>query len=474
MKKILKYLVPAALALLAAAACEDHRSDYMEEFQTMVYFRNGGEQSLALFRTGENGRYAIPVCKSGRNLEGVTSALILPFDPSQMAIYNIAYETDFFLLPSSCYRFVDAIGTPLPDQSKVELDFAATDAFKVVNLEVNTNAVSALQELNPDLNYVMAFELYSPGKVSNEINCIVLNPSVEIPKLSLLSPGVETHQYTGASQMSETYRNTVSLNMEQNDWDFTCTLEVMDEDWLEMYNNANGTSFELLPEGLYDLPVSELSFPKGVTEVPFDVTITREGMQMLREYALPVRIAACSKEEFEIEDGSDVYLLNVRLDPDQITLTADMVSVSHNQSNDGDGAPALVDGDITTYWHSPWSAAHEGDPVYGVYVDIALKTPLKAIVLRYCTRSQNGNGIPREVVIGVSDDGQTWTALDDLATEEMQTAGTANWVTLPPVSHTSTFRYVRLGIVVSAAGDLRGNNTNWTSLSELELFGTDI
>ena len=474
MKKILKYLVPAALVLLAAAACEDHRSDYMEEFQTMVYFRNGGEQSLALFRTGENGRYAIPVCKSGRNLEGVTSALILPFDPSQMAIYNIAYETDFFLLPASCYRFVDATGTPLPDQTKVELDFAATDAYKVVNLEVNTNAVSALQELNPETNYVMAFELYSPGKVSNEINCIVLNPSVEIPKLSLLSPGVETHQYTGASQMSETYRNTVSLNMDENEWNFTCTLEVMDEDWLDRYNNANGTSFERLPEGLYTLPQTELAFPKGVTEVPFDVTITREGMQMLHEYALPVRIVACSKDEFEIEEGSDVYLLNVRLDPDQITLTEDMVSVSHNQSNDGDGAPALVDGDITTYWHSPWSSAHDGDPVYGVYVDIALKTPLKAIVLRYCTRSQNGNGIPREVVIGVSNDGQTWTALDDLATDEMQTAGTANWVTLPPVSHTSTFRYVRLGIVVSAAGDLRGTNSNWTSLSELELFGTDI
>ena len=474
MKKILKYLVPAALALVAAAACEDHRNDHMEEFQTMVYFRNGGEQDLTLYRTGENGRYAIPVCKSGRNLEGITSAIILPFDASQMTVYNITYETDFTLIPAGCYKFVDAEGQPLPDQSKVTLDFGAKDAYQVVYLDVNTNAVSALQELNPDTQYVMAFELFSGGKVSNEINCIVLNPAVEIPRLSLLSPGVEVHQYTGASQMSETYRNTVSLNMEENKWDFTCTLEVMDADWLEEYNNANNTSYELLPEELYSLPETEIQFAKGTTEVPFDVTITREGMQMLREYALPVRIVACSKDEFKIEEGSDVYLLNVRLDPDQITLTEDMISVSHNQSGDGNGAPALVDGDITTYWHSPWSAAHDGDPTYGVYVDIKLNTPLKAIVLRYCTRSQNGNGIPREVVIGVSNDGAEWTALDDLATDEMQTAGTANWVTLPPVSHTSTFKYVRLGIVVSAAGDLRGNNSNWTSLSELELFGTDI
>ena len=98
MKKLLKYMLPAVLALLAATACEDHRSDYLEDFQTMVYFRNGGEQSITLYRTGEEGVYKIPVCKSGRNLSGTAEAEVIPFDDAAMAIYNIQQETDYRLV----------------------------------------------------------------------------------------------------------------------------------------------------------------------------------------------------------------------------------------------------------------------------------------------------------------------------------------------------------------------------------------
>lgn len=478
MKQLLKYLLPAVVVLLAAAACEDHRSDNLEEFQTMVYFRNGGEQSLTLYRTGEDGIYRVPVCKSGRNLQGEAVAEVIPFNEASLAIYNVKEETDYRLIPANLFQFVDGNGAALPDQSKVKLNFGPDDTFQVITLKLNTVEISALKEKDPDHDYVLGFQLFSEGNVSQDINLIILKPDIDIPSLSLLSPGVESHKYTSASPATQTYTNTVTLNMEENLWDFTCNLTTGDAAWLEEYNYNNAKNFELLPAGAFKLPQTQLSFSKGVLDATFDVQITREHMDMMKEYALPVILTSCSKPEFAIDPKKNVYILNVRLDPDQITLTADMVEVSANHEGDGTGAPALVDGDPLTYWHSPWSGAvNNADPTYGIYVDISLKSPLRAIVMSYRTRYQNANGVPTHVVVGVSNDKTNWTVIEggDVATAEMAAASTNTLITLPPMKHSSTFKYIRFGIAESVAGNLCINYASspaWTSLSELELYGT--
>ena len=466
-----------AFAVLLLGSCEDHRNDYMDEFKTMVYFRNGGEQSLTLYRTGENGIYRIPVCKSGSDLNGTASAIVMPFDEGQMATYNITKETSYSLIPSDLWSFVDANRSPLSDQSKVKLEFGENDASMVVFISLNTVGLSALMEQNPDNEYVLGLQVFADERVSDDINLILLKPDIEIPYLSLISAGVESHKYTSASPMKETYHNTLSLNMDENLWDFSCTIAAGDEAWLANYNKENSRNFALLPAANYKLSATEIKFPKGSLDASFDVEINREGMDMLKEYALPIVVTGCSKSEFAIKEDKSAYIINVILNPDQITITSDMVTVSHNQDGDGDGAPALVDGNEVTYWHSPWSSkVTDPDPLYGIYVDIALKSSLKSIVLSYCTRAQNDNGIPTHIVIGVGNDGKTWTVIDggDVATEEMASAGKAQWITLPVMKHSSTFKYIRLGIAESVAGDLRVPSSGaWTALGELQLYGTD-
>ena len=474
--RIFTYLLILA-GLAALSACVDHRNDYLDEFDTMVYFRNGGEQSLTLYRTGEDGVYRIPVCKSGRNLSGVATAVVIPFDEAQMAMYNVSNETSYSLIPSNLFSFVDENRQPLADQSRVSLEFGPDDPYKVVTISLSTVKLSALMEANPDNEYVLGMQVFADKNVSSDINLIVLKPDIEVPYVSFVSPGVETHKYTSASPTKETYHNTVSLNMEENDWDFTCTIAPRDAAWLADYNNVNGKSYELLPEGCYKLSTTELKFAKGTLEASFDVEISREGMDMLLEYALPITITKCSKSEFAIDETKNAYLLNVRLDPDQITLTEDMVSVSHNQSGDGTGAPALVDGSDATYWHTPWSSkVTDPDPVYGVWVDIALKSPLKAIVLSYETRAGNGNGIPTHIVVGVSNDGQNFTVIDggDVANDDMSSAVAGQWITLPVMKHSASFKYIRMGIAESVAGDLRVPSSGaFTALAEIQLYGTD-
>ena len=171
-----------------------------------------------------------------------------------------------------------------------------------------------------------------------------------------------------------------------------------------------------------------------------------------------------------------MYLLQLRLDPDQIDLTADMIEVSANHDGDGDGAPALVDGKEATYWHSPWGGSvTNADPVYGVYIDISLKSPLNAIVFSYCTRAGNANGVPTHVCVGVSNDKSNWTLIGDVATDEMASATAAQWITLPVMKSATSFKYIRFGIAESVAGDLRVNyasNPKWTALAEIQLYGT--
>ncbi len=477
MKTIFKYLIPAALALFAAAACEDHRSDNMEEFQTMVYFRNGGEQNLTLFRTGEDGFYRIPVCKSGRNLDGKASAVVIPFDQAQMSMYNTSKETNFTLIPASLFSFTDADKNPLPDQAKVNLDFGSDDAYQVVYVSLKTVALSALMEANPDNEYVLGLQVFADEPVSSDINLIVLKPEIQVPKLALQTTGIEPHQYTNASPAVASYRNTLSLNMDENQWDFTCSIAPGDEAWLADYNYNNAKNYTLLPAKAFNLPTTELHFTKGKLDVEFDVEITRAYMDMLVEYALPIIVTDCSKSEFVIDAKKNYFLLNLRMDPDKITLSSDMVEVSANHAGDGDGAPALVDGNIATYWHSPWSGSvTNADPVYGIYVDISLKSPLKAIVMSYCTRANNPNGVPTHIVVGVSNDKTNWEVIDngDVADPEMPTSA-ATWFTLPVMKHTSNFKYIRFGIAESIAGDLRVNyasSPKWVALAELELYGT--
>lgn len=473
MKNLYKYLILAAAAVLALAACEDHRSDYMEDFQTMVYFRNGGEQSLTLFRTGEDGFYKIPVCKSGRNLEGTTTATVIPFDAAQLAMYNIQYETSYSLIPSNLYSFTDENRSPLSTQDRVDLTFGKDDAAKVVYVSLKTVGISTLMEANPDAEYVLGLQVFSEGKVSDNINLIILRPDIEVPQVSFVNAGVDSHNYTSASPVKETYRNTLSLNMDENLWAFDCTIGAADAAWLTKWNTDNGKNYTLLPDGSFKFSETTIHFDKGKLEVPFEVEIDRSDMDMLTEYALPIVIQSCSKTEFAINAKASTFVLNLRLDPDQITLTSDMLSVSESHPGDGDGAPALVDDNVATYWHSLWSS-HDGDPTYGVYIDIALKSPLKAIVLRYCTRHNNANGVPTDIVVYVSNDGASWTQIGEESTDDMRNATAAEWITLSAMKSDTSFKYIRMAIIEAKSGDLRlSGTTNFTALSELQLYGTN-
>ena len=442
----------AGAALLFATACYDYRNENMEEYQTMVYFRNGGEQSLALYSTGEDGYYAIPICKGGRNLEGTISVQVLAFDDTRVALYNAANYTNYSAIPSELFSFLKEDGQTPINENPDTVEFGPDDASKVIYVRMNTVAVGQLMAANPDKKYILGFQLFSNDKVSDGVNYLLLTPEIEVPYLSLSTTGVESYSYDASNTPAGIdYSNRVKLKIDSNRWPFTCYLEVKDEAWLEQYNAEHETNYDLLPAEFYEMP-TELEFPVRTTEVEFNITVKPEGMPKLRELVIPVAIKGCSKEEFVpyTSDEADdyVFMLQVLMNSDTpINLYASQITPFY-EGTTGHKYDSLVDGDEKTYWASPGSAKYggfPGDSEWGFYFDIELENPLSVFVLNYCA-SATAVRCPSRIKLGVKTNADDdFTLMKDVAYENMRNL--TGWYALPLVKRSTPFKYIRVGLI---------------------------
>lgn len=470
-RKKLLYAAACAAGLLGLFGCEDNSRQYLDEYDTLVYFRNGGEQNVTLYSVGNNARYQIPVCKGGSEPEACATARIVMMDQSQLDIYNMAAETRYVQLPEDCYEFL----TP------TELDFMPADRYRVAEVELKTDRIRERQEgAGSDLHYVLALQVYSQEKVSRDINRLILVPEVDVPVVTFSLSGKDAYDFTPDSPEDNIISSSLSINMPASsvEWTFDCTLEALGQDWLDAYNAGQGTDYVLLADDKYTLP-EKVVFEAGKAEAPFEVVVNRTGFSPFEYFAIPVRLASCSKPELQV-DGEAVYLILVRLTPslESVTLTESMLSSPYTAGYDGGGIPALVDGDEETFWHSCWGGDEiAGDPVYGSYIDIELPSPLNVVKFSYSVRHNNNNAYPTVIRIGVSNDGETWEMIGEAngLNYEIPTAGKA-WGILPTFYSPDAFKYIRFGLAVSIDGDMTNQQTQSksTAMGELRLEGATL
>lgn len=272
----------------------------------------------------------------------------------------------------------------------------------------------------------------------------------------------------------------------------------------------------------------DIADPDAVTSVPYfvDVEVTAEGKATYKPWvrngdygynfsdvlrwqikdALPaiVEIGPCYRgddflpdynydyeigrdhQELAIEivfPGCEPYDPNVYYKGEEIKLSADMITAAGTINWDGGGIPALCDGNSETYWHTDWYyAVTDNDPIYGEWIDIALKSEIDAAQFKYQVRVGNSGAKPYHVVYGASNDGQNWTQVGEIASDEMKDAPHSAWVELPAISLGGNYKYLRFGIVDTSSpeeGSLTGD-LNWegtkksANLAELKLFYADI
>lgn len=170
----------------------------------------------------------------------------------------------------------------------------------------------------------------------------------------------------------------------------------------------------------------------------------------------------------------------------EISLTAGMVSVNTDAGKkdgtshyDGAGPGALVDNDITTYWHTSYYNGYSGyyefydlDPTYGAYIDIDLGASKTVTDFEYraCLRSGAGADFPKHVIVYTSADNSTWNKVGE---SENVCSGTAagEWIT-PIQCSGSAARYIRFSIISNTSNkDLRDPSAQGcTHLAEIKIY----
>lgn len=466
------FTLVCALALSWLCSCEDNRTQYMDEFDSMVYFRNGGEQPLTLYTVGENPKYKIPICKSGTDLSLSAKVRIVPMDQQRMDIYNMANATGYVQMPEDCYEFL----------TETEFSFASLDPYQVAVVELKIDRIREVQrELEAGQRSVLALQVYSTSKVSYDINRLIIIPEIEVPVVSFSTKGVEEVFYTpdDAEVNEVSSRLVVNMSDSQIEWNFDCTLEALGQEWLDEYNAQNDTDYNLLPENNFTLP-EVISFQPGSASASFDISIDRRGWAPFESFALPLRLASCTKPELDIDES--VYIILGRLNPttERITLTVSQLSSPYTLASDGAGLSGLIDGDTEaqqngSYWHTIYSASYGliGDPIYGYYVDIKLNSPLNVVKFSYMTRHNNSNGCPTLLRVGVSNDGSNWRLIGEYASSQKAQKA---WDYLPVMYDFESFTYIRFGIPSSVGGDMTVQQATsaFTALGELVLDGATL
>lgn len=398
------------MTALILAACEN--SDYElenlvpDEYHKVLYINNSGTQDLTLYNTGQANTFAISVFKGGSDPSLTASATIAIH--SQEAVDSLYSEHDganYRIIPDGSYSL---------DQTQINFT-SSEERYKIVTLSLQTDPIEAAMEANPDVVYVLPLYLYSEQDSVNadKSELFIRMTEVLTPALGFTS--------TTASPVSYSYgfaSDSVSVAFgldTDNSWEIECQFAA-DPDYVDTYNANNNTAYQLLPEGSYSFE-SVLTLPSSSNSTNLTVTIDGSGLTP-GDYLLPVRLTAASM--FSVSEANAVYPLVVRVIGTRLDRSGWSIS-ANTQEPTGEGvgngvATCLLDGDLSTFWHSQWSGGSQPLP-HEIVVDMNRTVTLTNIGL-----IQRQHDSYRDVGGGeffVSSDGSTWTSVGTFSAQQV-------------------------------------------------------
>ena len=422
------------LSLGALWACDDGLEDNLTA--NKVYLVGSGLQEFEIYKTGEPAVYRVSVYRSGVDETSCTASVAV-WTEGELAAYNEANETDYRMMPADCYSMPSA---------QVSFEAARRDVSRALDIVFDPEKIDAL----PDADYVLGLTL---AEASVEINAekatTLLLPSVIEPLVYFTESGCDLDFGFGAADIEQEI--SVGFNAE-NRQDILCALAAA-PDLVDAYNADNGTACALLSAEYYALPESVV-IPEGGNEASFEVPVSISALPM-GDYVLPIRL---SSETFDVREGDDVYYLAFSvtlpvLDTTGWTITANTEEPAETPPNGL--APAIIDGDINTFWHSQWSGGWQDWPHI---IDIDMQRLSEVICIDYYGRQDGSNPNTKDIEFLLSADQLTWTSIGKF--EATQDRGIQVFDTEDAIG-----RYLQVRITSS------WDNTNNTNIGELIVHG---
>lgn len=302
MKKIFRYILLSALTIATVASCEDDRNNFLPE--DSFGFNNKANENLVTLPL-YGGKYALDIIKSGKGFnQGSVSVTVVD---TLLTAFNKANETSYVALPADkeLYSF-----------SSESLSFTEEEVTKPVEITWDVAKVSEHMAQNPDKAFCIPVSITSDD--------LEINEGRDFFVLNLTKSTLTAKQKELASTIiweSDPYQKELRINTELDmaidAFDFTIEF-VLDNELVSAYNEANGTAYEVAPEGLVTLGENAV-MTAGEAEAIFTMNLNTAVLvdeatgKIKRDwegYVAPVKIKSLSQPGINM--GNDVTYVVVK------------------------------------------------------------------------------------------------------------------------------------------------------------------
>lgn len=465
MKKIFSSLALAACATMLVG-CDDYQDRYTPEYASVARLDTFGEQDMTAWTINDTEVYEVKVLRSGHtmSLPVVVTARIMT--DAEWTDYAATYGLKrFHKIPDDCFAFIGSSNTSsatiefAPDQfvgaTSVELYCAKINAFSQTlptpesNSDEDANIICLPVKIEADQGSVMATQNTLLLKIISKEASIVMSPSgfEAVSCLSTSNPIVRNY--------------SISLSCE-NPWGFTAHVS-NSQAALDAYNAEHGTHYTLVQPGALEVLDGEtwkdwadcdIEFPAGYNSVDLTVRINPAQAGMMDALALTVENPSLN---IKADPAELTNIIAVQVKPSNSRLKVKTSDITANVQDSAHPAKNLYDGRPNTYFSSG-DFEHNGDPVYGSFVDFKLPQQVRYFAFDYMSRFDYfgaGEGIPNEVHIYTSTDGKDWEKAGEITNMRRDFNVRSQTVTYGNFDAGKNINYIRWAVVLGgAAGDL--------------------
>jgi len=350
MKKITYTLLLAGILSTLCFSCHDDESNniFPDKYIKILSLKESGILDLEMNTTQQSVVDSILILKGGGRPNTVSNMELKVLTKEEAAIFG-GYEIDKIqIIPGDAYEIVKG--------ERIILE--ANESYKYVPVTFYPQKIfAAMRDYGDDVIWSLPIALVSStDTINTSQNKLFIRFDVRTPLLDWNMEDMQIAEITYRSL--EWTISTKIANTEENTLDFTCGLDVSNNEQLVIeYNAKYGTTYELLPETAYDF--DPFSFNVGDKVSSTKLTLTRNDLQSDHEYLLPLKLGALSTNGMDVtNDIKYLVVTSPKYGYEDVDRSDwKILFCNCQQSNSRWHATALIDGDLATAWSSKWGSS---------------------------------------------------------------------------------------------------------------------
>ena len=357
------YISLLAASALAFNSCESDINNFMVD--DTVGLLNSGLVTTEVY-LGVDDPTKVYAIKAGKGFQD--AQVSIKVDNSVLTEYNELSTTAVKLdeLPADCYSITVSSVTLTSDDYRVPFE-----------ISWNRDRLSEVLAQNPNVGLPLRMIVDSDAAIATDRLTTIIKPTLETPYVSfdmskLDKNGVFKAVSPTRDQVyeSELYFKVTSNFIAQRDIEYT--LEI-DETLIAEYNEANGTSYKLLPAEAYKLELTGNEIKQYLSEDMFKMYFYRSALvpdnapSNFGDFMLPIRIKSVSSSYVDPVNCKLLYAVSVvpmTVEKSKWSIVECNSDVNDDpESTDSEkatnGADALIDGTTSKWWRSIYRTAQD-------------------------------------------------------------------------------------------------------------------